>query len=770
MEEKRHLPTEPDSENLSGKEEAPLPSFFESLNTTQNTPLRCREDLCTLITGKGRVKTLTEGYRAFMRIDKEQAQRLKRKLPAITPSVQFKRTGKKLEDFGKETLWLMLDYDDIPAATLKELKPKAIAIDYTMVYYITVSGKGCRILLRYERPEGCQLTATELHRIALEKAMSIYDHRLGLKSDKQCMDIVRCCGLAYDPEAYFNWQSPALAIMPEEIESFLKKQQEKALEEQQEPDPDAPKKPKRGRPKKNVPPPTSQEVIDRVKEMAAGWQEQFEPHHRHSYVLRFATFCRNFGADEEDVVRWMTAEYGSLHPETERTARWVFRHSEKKGSWTLDGKHKGKGNLQTVMQWLNTRYEFHRNTISNQYQIKAIELSETRYLDWTDIDTAVRNSVFIRMQLDGITTTPKNLDIIIRSNFSTDYNPMEEYLNSLPKWDGKTDHISQLASTVSLKQTQGYRHTAADFAYAFKKWLVNMVVGWVNKDETNQAILVFIGKGGIFKTTFFDHLLPPSLRNYFANDSSGDYKSKDFLQMCSSKALVCLDEFSAVQGKNQSSFKSNITKRSISMRIPYAEWDCMLQNNAGFCATSNELHIIPDRENRRYLVWVIDHIQSPIDHPFNYEGIYSQAVALAQKVKKRKQKEKELKEQLNEEAQEDKWVYWFTPEDNEEIQRHNEYFRINNYIAERINKFYKVPSADTPGRFTKFVTASDIIERICTNPVFRQTMSNKDISEVMEDLGFRKLHRRTGNGWVVIELRSDQIENNSRMDGLDLGL
>lgn len=68
------------------------------------------------------------------------------------------------------------------------------------------------------------------------------------------------------------------------------------------------------------------------------------------------------------------------------------------------------------------------------------------------------------------------------------------------------------------------------------------------------------------------------------------------------------------------------------MRIPYAEWDCILQNNAGFCATSNEVHIIDDDENRRFLIWRIEKIKSPIDFPFNYEGIYSQAVALAQEV------------------------------------------------------------------------------------------------------------------------------------------
>ncbi len=766
MKEKKQSNPEPDSENLD-EEEEPLPSRFDSLTTTKSTPLRCKEDLRQMITSEGPLKTLTEGYRTFVHIDKKTAETMKRKLPAITPSVQFKGLGKTLKSFGHETLWLMLDYDDVPPKQLEELKEKALKIPFTMVVYRTVSGEGSRILLRYERPKDCQLTVTELHRLAIQKAMRIYDHLLGLSCDKQCMDLVRCCGLAYDPDAYFNWDAPVMPILPEEVDAFLNAPAKEAKSEPQATEPhdsDAKDAPAKREAKKKAAPPTSQEIIDKVKEMAQGWQEQFEPGHHHNYVLRFASFCRNFGANEGDVLEWMNQEYGPQYADTERTARWVFEHDDKRATWSMSGKFAKKATLQAIMQWLGTRYELHHNTISNQYEIRAIDATSSNYLDWTDIDTTVRNSLFIRMQMDGIFTSPKNLDIVIRSNFSVNYNPMKEYLESLPKWDGKTDYITELANTVKLKHTTGYRHAPRDFAYAFKKWLVNMVVGWLCKGETNQAVMVFIGKGGIFKTTFFDHLLPPSLWKYFANDSTGDYNSKDFLQMCSSKALVCLDEFSAVRGKNQSSFKSNITKRAISMRIPYAEWDVILQNNAGFCATSNELHIIPERENRRYLVWVVEEIQSPIDYPFNYTGIYSQALALAREVKARRPRKADAEGEIKL-PKEEPWVYWFTSEDNQEIQHHNEYFRINNYIKERIWKFYSKPDVDTPDEFKRFVTASDIIERIANNPVFRQTMSSKDIAEVMDELGFQKVHRHRGTGWIVIVLRTDQIENGGKMDG-----
>ena len=117
----------------------------------------------------------------------------------------------------------------MPPKNIAALRQTARKIPFTMVFYITVSGKGFRILLRYMRPEGCNLTATELHLLAIRKAMSVYDKLLGISSDKQCQDMVRSCGLAYDPEAYFNWNAEVFAITREEVEEF-----EKATKQQEE--------------------------------------------------------------------------------------------------------------------------------------------------------------------------------------------------------------------------------------------------------------------------------------------------------------------------------------------------------------------------------------------------------------------------------------------------------------------------------------------------------------------------------------------------------
>ena len=94
----------------------------------------------------------------------------------------------------------------------------------------------------------------------------------------------------------------------------------------------------------------------------------------------------------------------------------------------------------------------------------------------------------------------------------------------------------------------------------FRKWIVGMVACWVSPRVVNEMVLILVGKGGLYKTSFFQYLLPPELRQYYANDSTADYNNKDFLELCASKALICLDEFETPMGKNLSAFKSIVTK------------------------------------------------------------------------------------------------------------------------------------------------------------------------------------------------------------------
>ena len=287
-----------------------------------------------------------------------------------------------------------------------------------------------------------------------------------------------------------------------------------------------------------------------------------------------------------------------------------------------------------------------------------------------------------------------------------------------------------------------------------------MVVGWVNPTVINQTILILVGKGGIYKTTFFNYLLPPVLRAYFLNDSSANYMDKDFLEAFFSMALICLDELEAIFGKNLSAFKSNMTKQKFSIRRPYDKYRSELRHRSSLAATSNSIQIIPDEENRRYSPWQVKCIVSPIENPLEYDKIYAQAVALGQKVVENRKK-----------GLKNDWVYWLTNEDIEKMKVHNRYFMVVNLSEEQVKRFYTVPDikkAEQYGTRLKFRYNAEIMERICTNPAMRQNMTPQSIGYTMSRLGFPKAHRSKGNGWWVIEKEGAEINTDALFSMADV--
>ena len=198
-----------------------MPSIFSSLRATVSKPLQSVLDIEHYIKCNQRTEMLTQQYRKLMNVDTKLAGNIKRQSIAICPSIQFLPKGRTLEYFDKETYWLMLDYDHVISLVLDEKVEKASHSKYAMAVYRTISGKGLRILLKYMRPAGCTLTATELHRLAIDKAMAYFNDLLSINADIQCRDMTRLCGLSHDDKAYFNWNAEPMEITPRRGDKVL---------------------------------------------------------------------------------------------------------------------------------------------------------------------------------------------------------------------------------------------------------------------------------------------------------------------------------------------------------------------------------------------------------------------------------------------------------------------------------------------------------------------------------------------------------------------
>lgn len=725
--------------SINKEVEEVMPSFFWTIASSEGHQLINKDELVRIIKFDEMTKNHTELYRKQVPISKALADNTKLMMPGITASALMDGQGKQVANILKPTYWLAVDIDKIPDEKMQEVIAKADKDPYVMARYVTASGHGLRILARYKPFDDPEVTAVELFDVVVRKAMDYFSILLGVPADEKCCDITRMCGLAHDPTAYFCWNSKPFELESKDIKRLYFK---KSMAEKYERRSSRRRKPSQKMVSLAKHIPTIDEAAASIEKLLETWGKAFEPSRHNDYVYNFGLTCLKYDIDQKEATDYADQHFSAQYPKTVSVMNQAYKHQEQRGTWQFMRKGESYGkkpSMKMLKQWLSMRYEFHRNEVTGYYEVCSRDVLKGKFHHWTRMDDNIENSLWIEMEEDGLQTQQPKLHSLINSDFSEKYNPLLDYLTALPAWDGKTDYIQMLADRIHIADTDGAHHTQEDFRYFFKKWFVAMVVTWVTDTVVGQTILIFVGKGGLFKTTFFDKLLPKILHDYFINESTASYTDKDFMEAMASKALMCLDEFETAFGKNLSAFKSCVTKLFFSIRRPYDKYRTELPHRAAMCGTSNSVQIISEEENRRYSPWLIESIDSPIDHPIDYQHVYAQAVALGKEVMERQRKH------------EDGWVFWLTTEDIEVMREHNKMFMISNYMEDQILRYYRVPDKDVEARYIKFRYSSEILERIGGCPALSRYIYQQNLASTLLRLGFERKRRSKGMGWFVIE-------------------
>lgn len=725
--------------SISKEVEEVLPSFFWTIASSEGHQLINKDELVRIIKFDEMTKNHTELYRKQVPISKALADNTKLMMPGITASALMDGQGKQVANILKPTYWLAVDIDKIPDEKMQEVIGKADKDPYVMARYVTASGHGLRILARYKPFDDPEVTAVELFDVVVRKAMDYFSILLGVPADEKCCDITRMCGLAHDPTAYFCWNSKPFELESKDIKRLYFK---KSISEKYERRSSRRRKPSQKMVSLAKHIPTIDEAAASIEKLLETWGKAFEPSRHNDYVYNFGLTCLKYNIDQKEATDYADQHFSAQYPKTVSVMNQAYKHQEQRDTWQFMRKGESYGkkpSMKMLKQWLSMRYEFHRNEVTGYYEVCSRDVLKGKFHRWSRMDDNIENSLWIEMEEDGLQTQQPRLHSLINSDFSEKYNPLLDYLTALPAWDGKTDYIQMLADRIHIANTDGAHHTQEDFRYFFKKWFVAMVVTWVTDTVVGQTILIFVGKGGLFKTTFFDKLLPKILHDYFINESTASYTDKDFMEAMASKALMCLDEFETAFGKNLSAFKSCVTKLFFSIRRPYDKYRTELPHRAAMCGTSNSVQIISEEENRRYSPWLIESIDSPIDHPIDYQHVYAQAVALGKEVMERQRKH------------EDGWVFWLTTEDIEVMREHNKMFMISNYMEDQILRYYRVPDKDVEARYIKFRYSSEILERIGGCPALSRYIYQQNLASTLLRLGFERKRRSKGMGWFVIE-------------------
>lgn len=291
---------------------------------------------------------------------------------------------------------------------------------------------------------------------------------------------------------------------------------------------------------------------------------------------------------------------------------------------------------------------------------------------------------------------------ILKSDFVPTYNPLEEYFESLPKWDGKTDYIAQLAGYVQAIDRD-------QFAYHFKKWAVRAVKCVLEEGYFNKQCFVLVQKGqNTGKSTFCRFLCPPELKDYISENISTEKDGR--IAICKN-FLINIDELATLSKYEVKSLKALFSYTQVNERLPYDKKSSILPRTASFIGSTNESTFLVDETGSvRWLCFQIIGINWKYKKEFNIRNFWTQAYHLA-----KSDFEPEL-----------------TPEDIERNEKRNEKFQQTSLEQELISKYIE-KSNEIHG---EFCTSSEITVYISGLNV---KINHIQIGRALSALGFERI-------------------------------
>ena len=395
---------------------------------------------------------------------------------------------------------------------------------------------------------------------------------------------------------------------------------------------------------------------------------------------------------------------------------------ERKANW-----RETYATVEDIQRLLEDRVVLRFNVVTRRVEYRIPSGWRVEGGGWTEITDRLLNSLWSEM-MQQKPVRVQDMQRVIESDFVPEYNPFRFYLENLPRWDGRSDFLLELSASVLVK---GDVEEQLLFARYLKKWLVGMVAAWVDDTVVNNVILILIGEQGSYKTTWFNYLLPPPLRQYFYTKTNANRMGRDDLLTLAQYALVCCEELDSMRPSELNQLKAAVTMPSIDERAAYARYHEHRQHIASFCGTGNNVQFLSDPTgSRRWLPFEVDSILSPRENPFNYDGIYSQAYALYRQG----------------------FQYWFSREEVLRLSEHNRQFETPRLEKELVMQYFRKPADNETGEFISVALALQIVGANIT-----QKLNTVVLGRAFVELGFRKKTYQNVRGYVVVRRSAEEM-------------
>ena len=359
--------------------------------------------------------------------------------------------------------------------------------------------------------------------------------------------------------------------------------------------------------------------------------------------------------------------------------------------------------------FLNSNYEMRKNLLTGVAEYREKFSDDQRFKPLTE---EVRNDMTLRATELGLKSWDRDVNRFIDSTRIEQYDPINTWLDELPKWDGH-DYIEDLAKRVPTDQPQWKKY--------LRYWLVGMVAQWRESDKqlTGNALTpLLIGRQGCGKTRFCKILLPEELRDYY-NDKLNFKNEFDLNIALTSFALINIDEFDKTTNSQQIVLKYLLSSSDVKFRPPYGKTIRFYRRYTSFIGTTNQMKPLVDPTGSRRFVCVKVNGNIDFSDTLDHSQLYAQALHL-----------------FNEGER-----FWLNDDEIKMLIKENEPFQKLNDLVEMIGETFRSPQGSEQGKWWSLGDISALLAQRYAN--FDPDTPFQKIGNVINDIQFSFESKRT---------------------------
>ena len=549
----------------------------------------------------------------------------------------------------------------------------------TLMAFVGADGQSVKIVCRGELIEAVQttppygqplltqegkklpLSAEEIplfHENLYERARLIYNGQLGVTIEKLEPLTQRICYVSSDPQLVFNPMATPIYAKAEKPTAAISHQTSYSQTA--------------GRSDKDSY--RNQQIVfefnlTKAYDDTEGIADKEE--RRHATLTRLAQYCQETGipmavAQRQTIQQsdyWNEEQLVKKVFENAYREEHVRKYMEKKGIRRTKNIPPETLLTMKINIFLNANYELRKNVMRG---VAEYRMRTGIGFSFQDLTEEARNSITMRALEQGIRCWDKDIRRYVNSDDIERYDPLNDYLEHLPRWDGK-DRVMALAQRVPTEW--------AEWSHLFHIWMRSMVAMWLGKGQLtgNALVPLLIGRQGCGKSSFCRILLPRDMLDYY-NDRINFKNEQDLNLGLTSFGLINLDEFDKITQRQQIVLKYLVSTADLKYRPPYGKAYTSNRRYASFIGTTNDQTPLTDSSGSRRFVCVA--VDGDIDFlsPVQHDQLYAQ---LLQEIRRGER-------------------YWLTREEESALMEHNLQYQRLNGLGEMLMAVIQKPRNTAP--------------------------------------------------------------------------